>query len=431
LIDPLEEEGDWDQVSLAFSGDAGMEILCAVRRLPRHLSEDAESLARFREETALAGRLSHGNLIATHAVGQIDREAFIAEEFVEGHDLSDARARCEAAGFPLPIELGLYVVSQVARGLAYAHDLEGLGLVHSDINPSKIRLSYSGEVKLLGFRHRGSPSSSRGAAAHTRRGDRRIYRAPEASSGTPVDRRADLYSLGVVLWELLAQRRLGAAERPDAPSRANPAIPLALDEIVSKAIGGTPERRFQTADELRAAISAFLPSALNFERSLAELLARTYDIPREREQRRRLVEAGATVRARRSTGQNPLLPPKTNGTRTGNPGNGGGGYAGTAGLAPSAPAPSDRTPLPLVAPLAPDKMPGAGKPPVVLLSRADRYRLRIVASAAFAVLTFVTMVVVIIFLRYAAEHTAIADEPAGAKPRPAPLGTGDVALTRD
>src|SRR5262245_52085035 len=95
----LQRLGDdpMDEVSLASAGEAGMEVLCVVHRLPRQLGEDATLAGRFRARVALARRLSHGNLVATHGVGQVDREAYIAQEFVEGQDLWEVWSRCAAA----------------------------------------------------------------------------------------------------------------------------------------------------------------------------------------------------------------------------------------------------------------------------------------------------------------------------------------------
>jgi serine/threonine protein kinase len=317
LLEPLGN-GGMGTVALAISGEVGMETLCVVKRLLPHLRKDRELLSRFRDEANLARRLAHGNLVATHAVGQIDGEPFIAQEFVEGHDLADVRERCSIERIPFPADLGLYVVSQVARGLAYAHDFEGLGLVHRDINPVNIRLTYSGEVKLLDF----GLALSKIRTVKTEAGNgwwgKLAYMAPEQIAEGSVDRRADVYVLGIVLWELLTRRPFGTRlengevvlpnetrqqlidrvlrQAVVAPSAVNPDLPAAIDEIVLKALARSPEERFQTAGDLRAAIGKFRPAALNLEDALAKLMARLYTVEDERELRRELVVAASAAR---------------------------------------------------------------------------------------------------------------------------------------
>jgi serine/threonine protein kinase len=390
LIEPLEHDPA-DQVSLAFVGDPGLEVPCVVQRLPRHLAEDKEILARFRDQTALVRRLSHGNLVATHAVGQIEREAFIAQEFIEGHDLDDVWARCSVEHMRVPVEVVLYIVSQVARGLAYAHAFEGLALVHGDISPAKIRLSYSGEVKLLGFGLTGCrspaarPARPGEIAPIPRPREQSLYLAPEVLAGRPPDRRSDLYALGVILWELLTQRRFDPAVSPAAPSLVNPLLPVALDRIVAKALAPDPDARFHSADDMRETIGERLPSAFNIEWMLADLMAKLYDVRGERERRVTLIGAGAALRARRPTGQN-ALPPD---------------------------APPPATPLPvLVLPERPVSLPRRH----LQFTRAQRYRVRVVASAAFALLSLATTTIIVAAIHYASGHPGARLEPQAASP---------------
>jgi len=392
LIDSLEH-GALDQVSLAFAGDAGMEVLCVVHRLSRQLAEDADLLSHFRERAALARRLSHSSLVVTHAVGLVDREPFIAQEFVEGHDLADVWARCFVERVRIPVEVALYIVSQVARGLAYAHEFEGLHLVHGNIVPAKIRLAYSGDVKLLGFGLTGCRSKPSDAAPPARGRERSVYRAPEAETARSLDRRADLYALGVILWELLTQRRFDETANPQAPSLVNPMVPVALDRIVAKAIARNVKERFQSASELREAIGERLPSAFNIEWMLSDLLAKLYDVPQEREDRRVLIAAGGAVRARHPTGQNPLRtpPPILN---------------GASRPEDEPPAPS-KTPAPVFT--FPERRGPLPKRHTPSFSRARRYRLRVVASAALVALCLMTAMGVVVALRYAAEHAGVAD----------------------
>ena len=316
LLEPLGT-GGMGRVALALTGELGMETLCVIKRLLPHLRKDPELVARFRDEANLARRLSHGNLVATHAVGQIEGEPFIAQEFVEGHDLADVRSRCSIERIPFPLDVGLHIVGQLARGLAYAHDFESLELVHRDINPVNIRLSFSGEVKLLDF----GLARSKLKTVMTEPGHglwgKLTYMAPEQISEGVVDRRADLYALGIVLWELLTRRPFGttiedgkvvlpnetrqqAIDRVlrDAvlpPSRINPEVSPALDAVALRAVARDPNDRFQTAADLRAALGKFLPSTPIPEEVLAKLMARLYNVDAERESRQELVLAASEL----------------------------------------------------------------------------------------------------------------------------------------
>jgi serine/threonine protein kinase len=300
--------GGMGTVALAIFGSAGAEKLCVVKRLlPEHRGR-ADFVRRFRDEAELVRRLSHGNLVETYAVGEIEGEPFIAQAFVEGHDLSEVVLRAEEKGESFSVPLAVYIVRELARGLAFAHDFENLNLVHRDINPPNVRLTYGGEVKLLDFglatsllkRQMTEPGSQWGKVA---------YMAPEQMQDGAIDRRADIYVLGVLLWELVtgdrthghadempvpedfgaALARLALRELPPA-SRRNPQVPTALDTVIAKAAAPSRDDRFVNAGELRAALMPFLPTDFDAEAALANLLGRLFKREREKAERDHLVE---------------------------------------------------------------------------------------------------------------------------------------------
>ncbi len=213
--------------------------LCVVKR---RLGEDQdvrqELGVRFRQEIEISRRLQHEVIARTLAVGEEDGERFLVQEFVPGVDLAEVEK----------IDLGLaaYVVCQVAEALAYMHDFEGMGLVHRDVAPANIRLSATGEVKLLDFGLATSPKHA-GLTAPGGAWGRPAYAAPETRFGRP-DRRGDVYSLGVVLGELAGGRLPGIAPR-------GATLPPALDAVIAKATALAPQDRFATALELREALS--------------------------------------------------------------------------------------------------------------------------------------------------------------------------------
>jgi serine/threonine protein kinase len=311
LLGPLSE-GGMGAVYLAMSGHQEMETLCVVKRLLPALRAQPEHVRRFRHEADLARRLVHGTLVHTHNVGEVAGEVFLVQEFVEGHDVSALLD--ELARGPLPVPVAVHIASEVARGLAYAHAFEHLELVHRDINPPNIRLTYSGEVKLLDF---GIASSNlHGDARAEHRGAGKLwYLAPEqVRPGTTVDRRADIYALGLVLWELLTRRPVGTvrAEGRDgrlpetegeiltwiargehqAPSAFNAEVPPELDALVAKATHVNPEYRHNSAEEFRRELADFLPPGFHPEPFLAALLEELFSPEAERNERQRLVEAG-------------------------------------------------------------------------------------------------------------------------------------------
>ena len=198
--------------------------------------------------------------------------------------------------------------------MSYAHDFEKLELVHRDINPPNIRLTYSGEVKLLDFGI--AASNLHDDALGENRGAGKLWHlAPEqVRPGGTVDRRTDLYALGVVLWELLTQRPVGttreggqevrqpetegevlvwiARGQHQAPSVFNPEVPPKLDALVAKATHVDPAKRFANADELRRELAAFIPPGWTPEPVLSSLLKELFSPEAERAERRRQIEAG-------------------------------------------------------------------------------------------------------------------------------------------
>ena len=312
LLRPLGE-GGMGAVYLAMSGHRELETLCVVKRLLPELASQPDHVRNFRHEADLARQLVHSNLAHTHNIGEVDGEVFLVQEFVEGHDVSALLARMGVQGRVLPVPVAVYIVAEIARGLAYAHDFEGLNLVHRDINPPNVRLTYSGEVKLLDF---GIASSDlHGAGPGQQRAAGKLWHlAPEQlRPGDKLDRRTDIYALGVLLWELLTQRSVGTirdkgreTRLPETegeilmwisrgehqpPSMFNADVPPALDALVKQATSVRPEKRFANADELRRALAVFIPSEVHPELWLSLAMKEIFSPEQERVDRRQLVSS--------------------------------------------------------------------------------------------------------------------------------------------
>ncbi|HZX42028.1 MAG TPA: serine/threonine-protein kinase, partial [Myxococcaceae bacterium] len=214
-------------------GPMGFEKLLVIKRILPHLAEDPQFVEMFLAEAKLAARLNHPNLVQLFDFGEAEGSYFIAMEYIDGATLRLLLARSRDLRSPMSLALGARIVSLAAEGLAYAHDFrdqvtdEPLHLVHRDVSPDNILIGRSGAVKLVDF----GIAKARGQNHHTQAGTVKgkvAYMAPEQLRGEPLDRRVDLYALGVVLYELCTGRMPFEASSDASMVRAvlyDPAIP--------------------------------------------------------------------------------------------------------------------------------------------------------------------------------------------------------------
>ena len=208
LVKPLAR-GGMGALYLAVHGQRGLEKLCVVKTALPHLA-GRSYVQRFKDEAKVVVRLSHGNLVGVFDAGQVHGEIYLAMEFVEGKDLRAVWNRCAQKGIAFPLPVAAHIVKELMRGLAYAHGFEGLRLVHRDVSPPNVLLSYSGEVKLTDFGLATSTLKLEKTAPGVIFG-KVSYMAPEQARAETLDGRTDIYSAGVILWELLTGRQLFAA----------------------------------------------------------------------------------------------------------------------------------------------------------------------------------------------------------------------------
>jgi serine/threonine protein kinase len=253
---------------------SGFEKTVAIKRVHPHLTGTEQPQAALAEEAKLAVCLRHPNIVRTFDLGRADDADFIVMEHVEGFDLQhllDALADQERR---LPIAIAVHLVAEVCRGLHYAHtfrDAEGqpMGIVHRDISPQNILLGVSGEVKLTDFGIAKTMTRRSRSTGGVIKG-KYYYMSPEQASGEHLDHRSDIFSAGVVLWELLAGRRLHyapdvhtllqavrAAQIP-APSSLRPSVPTGLDAVVARATARKPDDRFDDAASMAQALERCL-----------------------------------------------------------------------------------------------------------------------------------------------------------------------------
>jgi tRNA A-37 threonylcarbamoyl transferase component Bud32 len=298
--------GGMARIDLALRGDPNAADVCVLKRLHADY-RSPEQEARFRREATIARRLSHDAIARTLDIAEIDGELLLLQELVMGVDLRRLAARVAAVGERLPVALAVYVVSEVARALDYAHTFRRLGIVHRDVTPDNIMLAFSGAVKLVDF----GIARSNADGTLTQAGfvvGRPVYTAPEVWGGARADRRSDIYSLGVVLWQLLAGRPLVLDDANSSPAQINPDVPAPLAAINLRAFDVDPARRFQSAGALQRSLAPYLPSASEARAQLATLLARHFDVPREQ---RMLAEDVAQARPLLGAGRAPAAPAKS------------------------------------------------------------------------------------------------------------------------
>jgi eukaryotic-like serine/threonine-protein kinase len=255
-------------------GVEGFERLVAVKKILPNIAEDEEFIAMFIDEAKIAVQLQHANIAQIFDLGKVDDSFFIALEFVRGRDLRALFDRVRQRGDVLPTSQACFIVMQVCEGLDYAHnkrDGQGqeLHLVHRDISPQNVLVGFEGEIKLIDF----GIAKAAGKASKTQAGilkGKFGYMSPEQVRGLPIDRRSDIFSVGIVLYELLTGERLFMGESDFStlekvrnveimpPSSYNKAIPDELERIALKALAKDPEDRYQNAIDLHDDLQAFL-----------------------------------------------------------------------------------------------------------------------------------------------------------------------------
>jgi serine/threonine protein kinase len=263
-------EGGMAEIYLATAvGSEGFEKEVVLKRVRSLLSADEDFVRMFIDEARLVAGLNHANVVQIFDFHKHEDSFYLAMEYVRGCSLWDLRKRCREKGIGMPPVLVAHIGAQVAAGLHYAHraksrEGEPLHLVHRDVTPHNVLLSFDGAVKLTDF------GIAKVANKLTQPGvlkGKFAYMSPEQARGESVDARTDVFALGVVLWEMLTGGRLFDGESEMAvlravqesviapPARLNPDVPEDLDEVVCIALERDPEARYQSAGELERALA--------------------------------------------------------------------------------------------------------------------------------------------------------------------------------
>lgn len=301
--------GGMAEVYLAKSvGAVGVNKFVAVKRiLPQH-SESQEYIDMFKEEAKIAVNLNHGNVVSIYDFGVEYKQFFLVMEYVEGRNLRQIVNEMKKANVQFTIDQIVYIAKEVAAGLDHAHRcIDGstgrpLNITHRDMSPQNIMVSFEGEVKIIDFGIAKAETQMEATKAGTLKG-KFGYMSPEQSDGMPIDLRTDIFSLGIVLWELLANDRLFTSSSEAAilrkirecqiPSirKINPSVPPELERIVNKALAKDKSLRYQTAAALHRDLNRFLNTQYpEFSPHDFSVFVKTAFSQIYLEQKRRLVE---------------------------------------------------------------------------------------------------------------------------------------------
>ncbi len=258
-------------------GIEGFEKLIAIKRILPTMAEDDDFIEMFVDEAKIAGHLSHANIVPIYELGKIGESHYIAMEFVWGKDLLQIMNRFRRLRKRMPPAMVASIGSRMCEGLDYAHnkrDRRGnpLNLIHRDVSPQNVLVSYEGQVKVIDFGIAKAASRTTKTQAGVLKG-KFGYMSPEQVRGLPIDHRSDIFAVGTCMYEMITGERLFLGESDfstlekvrnatvDSPSRMVRDLPPAMDAIIMRALAREPADRFQTAADLQHALQEFMAQA--------------------------------------------------------------------------------------------------------------------------------------------------------------------------
>ncbi|HEY5600331.1 MAG TPA: serine/threonine-protein kinase, partial [Candidatus Manganitrophaceae bacterium] len=337
LIDKIAKGGMAEVFLAKQTGSKGFERLLAIKRILPQFTENAEFVSMFINEAKVAAQLSHPNIVQIYDFGEVEESFYIGMEYVMGKDLRTLMEKGQKSGAPLPLDQILLIVSRVCSGLEHAHkkkDLHGnsLSLVHRDISPQNILISYDGEVKLVDF----GIAKAALQETETRTGilkGKLAYMSPEQAWGKPIDHRSDLFSLGIVLYECVTGKRLfkGDSEintlervreaKFDPPRQYNAQVTPQVESVLVKALAKEVQGRYPSAAQMQGDLERALSKSLSeIQSDLAQTLRKlfTEDIAKDETRMRKAAVAapeptpvgGAAAASQAQTSQPSISPPK-------------------------------------------------------------------------------------------------------------------------
>ncbi|MFO0757070.1 MAG: serine/threonine-protein kinase [Byssovorax sp.] len=255
------------------AGIEGFRKQVAIKRVLPQLSKKEQFIAMFLDEARLSAHLSHSNVVSVFDIGVGDGTYFIVMEYVDGADLKAVIEHRKKIGRTLPVEAAVFIAAKMCQGLAYAHELANDGkhlqIVHRDITPANVLITKYGEVKIVDFGLAKASSQLAESDAGVIKG-KFGYLAPETVLEQGVDQRVDIFAVGIILWEMLAGKRLFMGETDFATVRLvrdavipslsgiNAAVPPELEKLLGKVLAKDPAARYLTARDLGRDLTRFL-----------------------------------------------------------------------------------------------------------------------------------------------------------------------------
>ncbi|MDC4203273.1 MAG: protein kinase [Candidatus Manganitrophus sp.] len=312
LIDKIAKGGMAEVFLAKQTGSKGFERLLAIKRILPQFTENAEFVSMFINEAKVAAQLSHPNIVQVFDFGQVEESYYIGMEYVMGRDLRTIMERSQKSNRPLPIDQILFIVSRVCSGLEHAHkkkDLHGneLNLVHRDISPQNILISYDGEIKLVDFGIAKAALQENETRTGILKG-KLAYMSPEQAWGKGIDHRSDLFSLGIVLYECATGKRLfkGDSEintlervreaKFESPRQLNGAISEQVEAAVAKSLAKEVQDRYASAAQMQGELERCLSKPLSEVQSdLAQSVHQLFHEEIEKDQARMKKAALATA----------------------------------------------------------------------------------------------------------------------------------------
>ena len=257
-------------------GVEGFERLLAIKRILPTMAQDEDFIAMFIDEARISSELTHTNIVHIFELAKHEQSYFIAMEYVAGKDVRSIQERYRRRREAMPMAQAVYIASKMCEGLDYAHrkkDARGveLDIIHRDVSPQNILISYEGEVKIIDFGIAKAANRTQKTEAGILKG-KFGYMSPEQVRGLPIDRRSDVFAVGVILYEMITGERLFSGESDFStlervrsadvprPITLKPNLPEGLDRIMMKALAREPEDRYQWASELQEDLQRFLLS---------------------------------------------------------------------------------------------------------------------------------------------------------------------------
>lgn len=289
-------------------GASGVQKFMAIKRILPQFSEAEEYIQMFKEEAKIAVNLNHSNVVSIHEFGVENHQFYLVMEYVEGRNLRQVLNKMKKLNQTFTISQIVFIVKQVAAGLDHAHRcLDGstgrpLNIIHRDMSPQNIMISFEGENKIVDFGIAKASNQIETTKAGTLKG-KFGYMSPEQAEGLPVDHRTDIFSLGIILWELIANDRLFLANNelntlrkiregviPNL-KKLNPTVPPELEKIVAKALSRDRNNRYQSSSDFNKDLTRFLNRHdPDFSQQDFSIFIRTLFSQEILDSRRRLVE---------------------------------------------------------------------------------------------------------------------------------------------